>query len=89
MVGRLVRVESWQFALQSHMCSFYAAGMANDLKSKKNSAAVVLGRLGGLRGGPARAKVLTAEERKASARKAALARWSKKRKKKQNIVDYA
>ena len=63
--------------------------MASDAKSKKNPAAVALGRLGGLRGGPARAKVLTAGDRKASARKAALARWSKKRKKKQNIVDYA
>ena len=63
--------------------------MATDTKSKKNPAAVALGRLGGLRGGPARAKMLTVAERKASARKAALARWSKKKKKAQNIVDYA
>lgn len=55
--------------------------MANDAKSKKNPAAVALGRLGGLRGGPARAKLLTAAERKASARKAALERWSKRREK--------
>jgi hypothetical protein len=33
--------------------------MASDAKYKKNPAAVVLGRLGGLRGGPARAKKLT------------------------------
>jgi hypothetical protein len=66
------------FGLQSYGGSCHAADMANDAKSKKNPAAVALGRLGGLRGGPARAKMLTAAERKASARKAALARWSKK-----------
>jgi hypothetical protein len=54
--------------------------MATDAKSKKNPAAVALGRLGGLRGGPARAKILTAAERKLSAQKAAQARWAKKRK---------
>ena len=55
--------------------------MATDAKSKKNPAAVALGRLGGLRGGPARAKMLTATERQESAQKAALARWSKTNKK--------
>lgn len=44
---------------------------------EKNAAAVALGRLGGLRGGRARASRMTAEERAASARKAALARWGK------------
>lgn len=43
----------------------------------KNPAAVALGRLGGLKGGKARAKKMTAEERSASARKAAKARWAK------------
>jgi hypothetical protein len=42
---------------------------------EKNPAAVALGRLGGLKGGAARAKKLTAEERSESARKAALTRW--------------
>lgn len=42
----------------------------------KNRAAVELGRLGGRKGGKARAKKLTAEERSAIARKAARARWS-------------
>jgi hypothetical protein len=42
---------------------------------EKNSAAVTLGRLGGLKGGQPRAKTLTAEERKEIAKKAALARW--------------
>lgn len=44
----------------------------------KNPAAVALGRLGGLKGGKARAKVLTPERRKAIAKKAAKVRWSKK-----------
>ncbi len=42
----------------------------------KNPAAVALGRLGGLKGGAARAKKLSARKRKAIARKAALARWN-------------
>jgi len=46
--------------------------------AKKNAAAVALGRLGGLKGGKARARKLTAGQRAASARKAALARWSKR-----------
>lgn len=44
---------------------------------QKNPAAVALGRLGGLKGGPARAKKLTKEQRSESARKAAKARWSR------------
>jgi hypothetical protein len=42
----------------------------------KNPAAVALGRLGGLKGGKARAKKLTPERRKEIAQKAAQARWS-------------
>lgn len=41
-----------------------------------------LGRAGGKVGGPARARKMTPEERSASARKAAVARWTKKRGKK-------
>ena len=37
-----------------------------ELPSGKNPAAVELGRLGGLKGGPARAKKLTAEQRRKS-----------------------
>ena len=44
----------------------------------KNPHAVALGRLGGLKGGKARAEKLTAEERKEIARKAATTRWSKR-----------
>ena len=43
----------------------------------KNPAAVQLGRLGGLKGGKARAKALTPEQRSAVAKKAAEARWKK------------
>jgi hypothetical protein len=43
----------------------------------KNPAAVELGRLGGKKGGEARAKALTPEQKKISAQRAALARWSK------------
>jgi hypothetical protein len=52
--------------------------MANNKKTIKNPAAVALGRLGGLKGGKALAAKLTSAQRKASARRAALARWSKK-----------
>ena len=43
----------------------------------KNPHAVELGRLGGSKGGKARAAKLTPEERSAIARKAAKARWSR------------
>jgi hypothetical protein len=45
---------------------------------EKNPAAVALGRLGGLKGGKARADSLTAKRRKEIARKAAEKRWGKK-----------
>jgi hypothetical protein len=43
---------------------------------RKNPAAVALGRLGGIKGGKARAEKLTAEERSEIARRAASARWN-------------
>jgi len=49
----------------------------DDTKLKKNPAAVALGRLGGKKGGKARAAKLTPEQRKEIARKAAKARWAK------------
>ena len=45
---------------------------------EKNPAAVALGRLGGLKGGKARAEKLTPEQRKEISKKAANARWGKK-----------
>lgn len=44
----------------------------------KNPAAVSLGRLGGLKGGKARAKTLTPERRAEIAKKAAEKRWRSK-----------
>lgn len=46
----------------------------------KNPNAVALGRLGGLKGGKARAEKLTSEQRKEIARKAAKSRWNTKNK---------
>lgn len=46
-------------------------------KPEKNPYAVALGRLGGLKGGRARAEKLSPERRKEIAVKAATARWGK------------
>ena len=50
---------------------------SNLLPTNKNPHAVALGRLGGLKGGPARAKKLSSKKRTEIARKAAKVRWSK------------
>lgn len=47
-------------------------------KTDIQKAAAALGRKGGLKGGKARAKVLTAEQRSEIAKKGAAARWHKK-----------
>ena len=51
--------------------------ISSALKDGKNPAAVMLGRLGGLKGGKARAALLSKEQRAEISRKAAEARWSK------------
>jgi hypothetical protein len=48
-----------------------------ELPRKKNPAAVALGKLGGKKGGDARANKLSPEQRKAIAQKAAETRWRK------------
>lgn len=48
-----------------------------DETPQKNKAAVELGRLGGLKGGKARAEKLTPEQRSEIAKKAAKTRWEK------------
>lgn len=48
-----------------------------DPDAGKNPAAVALGKLGGSKGGKARAASLSAAKRKAIAKKAAAKRWSK------------
>ena len=49
-----------------------------DPNAGKSATAMAKGRSGGLKGGKARAERLSAEERRASAVKAARARWTKK-----------
>jgi hypothetical protein len=58
----------------------FATGEERDnlTRDGKNMAAVALGRLGGLKGGKARAKKLTPARRSEIARKAAQARYAKK-----------
>jgi len=53
----------------------HEGGAEYPAKTEKNPAAVALGHLGGLKGGPARAKALTPEQRKEIAQKAARTRW--------------
>lgn len=48
--------------------------------AEKDPAAVSLGRKGGIKGGPARARSLTQEERRAISQKAAQIRWAKEKK---------
>jgi hypothetical protein len=55
-----------------------AAPVVDPAAAGKNPAAVALGRLGGKKGGPARAAKLTKAQRSEAARKAAQARWHKK-----------
>jgi hypothetical protein len=50
----------------------------HDKDEGKNPHAVALGKLGGSKGGKARAEALTPAKRKAIAQKAALARWKRK-----------
>jgi len=52
-------------------------GEAPPVESTKNPAAVALGRLGGKKGGAARAAKLTPEQRSEIAQLAARARWKK------------
>jgi hypothetical protein len=49
-----------------------------DPNAGKNPAAVALGKLGGKKGGRARARALTSAQRKRIAKKAAKARWDTK-----------
>lgn len=50
----------------------------DDPNQGKNPAAVALGKLGGAKGGRARASALSAEQRASIAKKAAKARWAVK-----------
>jgi hypothetical protein len=72
----MIKTDMKLFGLRSDSGSCHAVDMATGAKSKKNPAAVALGRLGGLKGGPALAAKMTPAQRKAAGHKAALARWS-------------
>ncbi len=71
----------YDFAVNAFRVEQEATGQNKPEQSKplstegKNPNAVALGRLGGLKGGKARAKKLTPEQRKEIAQKAAQTRW--------------
>lgn len=68
-----------QIAYQIVRESTGQAPMLKDVPERpKNPAAVALGRLGGLKGGKARAATLTPRKRSQLAAKAAKSRWRKK-----------
>jgi hypothetical protein len=60
--------------------SYSRDGRAESRKPAKNPAAVALGRLGGRKGGKARAAKLSPKQRSVIARKAAKSRWSSRAK---------
>ena len=78
---RFLKLRIQNLNLQSGNASWHDCLMVKELNPRKNPAAVALGRLGGLKGGPALAAKMTPAQRKAAARKAALARWEKEPKK--------
>ena len=67
-------------ALLAHQVVEAAIGepLTTKPSKEKNPAAVALGRLGGLKGGKARAKKLSAKQRVQIARRAARVRWKTK-----------
>jgi len=58
-----------------NVAAFEAVAALTGTPPAKNPAAVALGKLGGLKGGAARARKLSAKRRSAIAKKAARARW--------------
>jgi hypothetical protein len=57
------------------MVAKIATGEIEDTKIQADPKAVARGRLGGAKGGPARAKALSPMKKRAIAKKAAKARW--------------
>jgi hypothetical protein len=64
----------------AHLIMALSTGEMSELQTDdgKNAAAVALGRMGGLKGGKARAEKLTARRRTEIAAGAAAARWKRK-----------
>ncbi len=69
----LIDLNEIAFAVVQHVI-----GHTPRVKKSKSTEAVELGRLGGLKGGHARAAKLSTSEKSEIARKAANARWAKK-----------
>jgi hypothetical protein len=65
--------------LNALAASIVAEAIGEPVDDGKNPAAVALGRLGGQKGGKARAEKLTPERRSEIAKKAARARWHSQR----------
>lgn len=63
--------------LAKHVIDIATGEVAETPESVESNPAAALGRIGGLKGGKARAAALTPEQRKEIARRAAKARWSK------------
>ena len=89
MLERLCYLTSMKTTRKKHpdlneLAASIVAGATEEEKpapeDKRNPAAVALGRLGGLKGGRARASKLTPERRKEIAQKAAQKRWHNKEK---------
>lgn len=80
MLGRPRKKRPRDVSQRARLIVEIATGQVEDRSENegKNVHAVALGRLGGQKGGKARAEKLTAEQRRESARKAAQARWAKK-----------
>jgi hypothetical protein len=57
----------------------HVQGEADPITEARSAAAAMLGRLGGLKGGAARAKALSKKQRQEIARKAARARWKRRK----------
>jgi hypothetical protein len=64
----------------NQLASFIVESTTSEsIQPKKNPAAVALGKLGGLKGGKARAEKLSVHRRQQIATNAAKARWNKRR----------
>ena len=70
---------AWEILLATTSDSEKTPSTKNNEKPKKNPHAAALGKLGGLKGGKARAEKLSPKKRSEIAKKAAETRWQKKR----------
>jgi len=88
MLKRSSKKREHDFSVIAHRVVQQATGQADDAEvtleqpqskeaQEKNPNAVALGRLGGKKGGKARAEKLTPEQRREIAKRAAKARWKR------------